>query len=810
LGGNVTARDELPPSETRPRFRNSLACFVWFDAVDYVFTFPYLLCWYAEKIERINVSHNCSNMGRRSALRAQAHCSAVSQVSSANNIATQIGKVMAITAGSALALYLSWISLKKLRAVMDPTRVHPSCPSGNCAAVPQPILDIVERIERNEHRDPFIEDGGALPLQQRSRGEVQRDAQQQQHVLEFPLPTVLVDLASFRQNVRTMARIALASGKQVRIGTKSLRVPALIQLAADIIESEAQIAFQDRLSDRQAAPPAPRGGTVSDASATVVSSFIKVDELDEEADDVDARKGASSHRSGALQQPRAVAGLMTYSAAETLFWAKRIASGRAGADFASLLLAYPIADAYSAHLFVDAILTNPSQRVVCAVVVDCESQLLMLADAAKRAIRQERYLSVDGFDGVGAALEVNVVLEIDMSYRPFVSSKSSSSWFAGWVPHLGARRSPLRNGTDITRMLHVVSAINQRCQEVTRNDRVGLRFKVDGIMGYEAQIAGVQDAPFGVERTSWWSKLYVRGMHIFKKASMHDVVVRRKECIDAVEAFVCSEDERLSHQQPATPPSTLTSTLGRIVSHSLLVNGGGSGSLLSTVHDPVVTEVTIGSGALCGHLFDRFVPSHQEEPISFVPAIFVAIGVNRIAEPPRSRTRMHNGVIMATQIVACHGGGYVASGSPAAAWCGGGNDRVPIVVHPPFGMCGIASEGFGEVQTPFEQHCSIVAPGQESSVMVNTSSVNPVSISSTSHLGVSSRHHSVFSMLPLTVGDVVLLRPAKSGEIAEHFDEYLLVDSSSSDVESNIVGGRHVYGKINRVPTYRGFGSLAS
>ncbi|CUI14656.1 Hypothetical protein, putative [Bodo saltans] len=758
--------------------------------------------------------------------------------------------------------------------MVDPTLVDPSCPLGNCPIVPQPILEAVARIERSEHRDPFgaaeHNNGNSLndtnnnmfgaaargnmrggPSSSRGSGASGGRLKNNPVPLEFPLPTVLVDLASFQHNVRAMARIALASGKKVRIGTKSLRVPALIQLAADVIEAEGLAMFHEHLADRRAAAA---GKASAAGAAASLAGFIRVDELDDETADVSQR--TAGHAPAIImtpqqQQSSSVAGLMTYSAAETLFWAKRISSGQTGATFSSLLLAYPIADAYSAHLFVDAMLANAAQRVVCSVVVDAEPQLLMLADAAMRAIQQERYLSVDGFDGAGAVLEIHVVLDIDMSYRPL--AESSLFLPDSWLPHLGARRSPLRTAEDVTRVLRLIAATNDRCAATMRHERVGLRFRVDGLMAYEAQVAGVQDLPFENDPSSLWARATVRMMHWFKKLSMGDVMIRRKHCLRAIEKFLENE-AAANNASPTTAGSSSEQTLSQafspLMSHQqLIVNGGGSGSIQLTAQDPFVTEITIGSGALCGHLFDRFVSSQQHEPLQFLPAIFIAVGVNRVAEQPKSRSKMHQGVVMATQIVACHGGGYIASGAVGGGY--GVGDRAPIVVHPPFGMKGFASsEGFGEVQTPFVQECCIVAPGQDTSVQLSNS------LRSTTTLNTLGRFHasasvpptsaaaqqcpgapqpSPLNMLPLTIGDVVLLRPAKSGEIAEHFDEYLLVDSaaSSSTVAGaapslvsplsgsttsdapfanslNIVGGRHVFGTMHRVPTYRGFGSLAS
>lgn len=94
--------------------------------------------------------------------------------------------------------------------------------------------------------------------------------------------------------------------------------------------------------------------------------------------------------------------------------------------------------------------------------------------------------------------------------------------------------------------------------------------------------------------------------------------------------------------------------------------------------------------------------------------------------------------------VTCQGGGYVASGEP-------GWDRVPLPWKPE-GLRLVGAEGIGEVQTPLR----------------------------------------VPSGVRVVPGDLVLLRHAKAGELAERFAEYLLVED-----------GR----VVDRVPTYRGMGA---
>jgi D-serine deaminase-like pyridoxal phosphate-dependent protein len=94
-------------------------------------------------------------------------------------------------------------------------------------------------------------------------------------------------------------------------------------------------------------------------------------------------------------------------------------------------------------------------------------------------------------------------------------------------------------------------------------------------------------------------------------------------------------------------------------------------------------------------------------------------------------------------MVTCHGGGFIASGP-------GGADRLPLPVFPA-GARLVAREGAGEVQTPLA-----LPDGAD-----------------------------------VALGDPVFFRPAKSGELAEHFDEYLLVRGDRIEA---------------RARTYRGLG----
>ena len=155
-------------------------------------------------------------------------------------------------------------------------------------------------------------------------------------------------------------------------------------------------------------------------------------------------------------------------------------------------------------------------------------------------------------------------------------------------------------------------------------------------MGYEAHIAGVGDKPLGkpLERPA---------IRWLKRRSAAELAERRAAVVAAV----------------------------REVAPVELVNGGGTGSIHSTVREQVVTEVTAGSGFYAPTLFDRY------SGFKLRPAAMFAMPVVR---------RPSGGV--ATLL----GGGYHASGAAGA-------DRLPAPHLPP-GLRLDSREGAGEVQTP--------------------------------------------------------------------------------------------------------------
>lgn len=242
----------------------------------------------------------------------------------------------------------------------------------------------------------------------------------------------------------------------------------------------------------------------------------------------------------------AVSGLMTYSARETLFLAED--------GFRDLLLAYPTVQRSD----VDA-LARAAKLTTTRVVCDSPEHLEALDAAAERT---------------GTVL--GVIVEVDLSYRPVERL------------HLGVRRSPLRTAADVAGLADRVRGFPH------------LRF--DGVMGYEAHVAGLGDRGNPARRAL---KLAARG----------PLEKTRREIVESLAAR--------GH-------------------HLTVFNGGGTGSIEWSSRESVLTEVTAGSGLLDSHLFDHYVD------VPLVPAAHFALQIVRRPAPG---------------IFTCSGGGYVASGS---------------------------------------------------------------------------------------------------------------------------------------------------
>ena len=216
--------------------------------------------------------------------------------------------------------------------------------------------------------------------------------------------------------------------------------------------------------------------------------------------------------------------------------------------------------------------------------------------------------------GLRAGVVLNACMEVDLAYRPLRTPL-----------HLGVRRSPIRSVADAVAL----------ARESRRFPGVAIR----SIMGYEAHIAGLND---NLPHARMKNKL----LRTLKAASIRDLTRRRVNIVDKLRT------EGLDIR---------------------IVNGGGSGSLVSTGRDASVTEVTAGSAFYAPGLFWHF------RDVSFTPSAFFALQIVRTPSQ---------------DIITCHGGGYVASGPS-------GQDKLPVPVLPQ-GCEFLPFEGAGEVQTPLK------------------------------------------------------------------------------------------------------------
>ncbi len=305
-----------------------------------------------------------------------------------------------------------------------------------------------------------------------------------------------------------------------------------------------------------------------------------------QAKDLPVRIASKSIRSVAmlrylLAKSKKLQGVMCFHPQEAAFLAEQ------GLD--DLLVAYPSMQKAAISSLIPWLQKN--RRIV--LMVDALEQVLLLDAIAQ-----------------GSGVCFSVCMDIDVSLS---------------IPglHFGVHRSPI-NSVDKALSLY---------QHIKQKPGVNLV----GVMGYEAQIAGLGDR---VPR-QYVKNLAIRGL---KSVSIPRVAKRRQEVVAA-----------------------LTQAGAQLA----FVNGGGTGSLHSTSQDHSVTEMTIGSGFFCPHLFDYY------DHLSLAPAAGFALEVVR--QPNGSR-------------VTCAGGGYLASGSADSF-------RAPIP-HLPKGLSLDPNEGAGEVQTP--------------------------------------------------------------------------------------------------------------
>jgi D-serine deaminase-like pyridoxal phosphate-dependent protein len=285
---------------------------------------------------------------------------------------------------------------------------------------------------------------------------------------------------------------------------------------------------------------------------------------------------------------------------------------------------------------VDAALATPGYRGVLAYTL---AEGLWLAESIDDVVvgypsaERAAYRALGRSEGL--AQRVTVMVDsvaqldfIDAAIAPKdrapirVCIELDSSWKSTLLGHIGVWRSPVHTPVQARDLARAIVG------------RPG--FRLVGMMGYEAQVAGLGNAPIGKP---------LLGMMVrrIQRLSMAELRERRSSAVKAV-----SELARLE-----------------------FVNGGGTGSLEATASDTSVTELAAGSGLFGPHLFDNY--RH------FTPAPAAAFAMSVVRKPAPGH-------------VTLLGGGWIASGPP-------GKDRVPQIVWPQ-GLRMLPREMAGEVQTP--------------------------------------------------------------------------------------------------------------
>lgn len=274
-------------------------------------------------------------------------------------------------------------------------------------------------------------------------------------------------------------------------------------------------------------------------------------------------------------------GLMTYHLEETLWLAQN--------GFDNLLLGYP-------YTF------SPSFLPLLELMKNGKNIVFMV----------DLPIHLETLNNLGQKLNVKVPVCLDLD----LSTDFGLIWF-------GVKRSSIRTLEHLKERVKLIKTLNF--------------IELKGVMGYEAQIAGLG------EKQPDFLKRWV--IPFLKKISLKKLARKRKQMYELL------QNEGFELQ---------------------IVNGGGTGSIEKTIQETCINEVTVGSGLYSSGLFDLYHDfCHQ-------PALFFGLEITRNPEP---------------NLFTCAGGGYIASGSI-------GIEKQPKAFLPK-DIQFLKEEGFGEVQTPF-------------------------------------------------------------------------------------------------------------
>jgi D-serine deaminase-like pyridoxal phosphate-dependent protein len=273
--------------------------------------------------------------------------------------------------------------------------------------------------------------------------------------------------------------------------------------------------------------------------------------------------------------------IMCYTAREAAYLASQ--------GFDDLLIGYPT--------------WNEQDLITVAQMTATGTTVTLMVDSIEHVERIERIAQRQG-------TQLSLCLEIDMSMN---------------LPglHFGVWRSPLRTA--------------EQARPVLERIKGSPHVRLSGLMGYEAQIAGVGDKMPG-------QRVKNALIQQLKQRSIREVAQRRAALLDLIKSYGYELQ---------------------------FVNGGGTGSLHTTRLEAGVTEITVGSGFYAPALFDNY------RAFRYLPAAGYAIEIVRQPRPG---------------IYTCLGGGYIASGAT-------GQEKQPQP-YLPTGTRLIPLEGAGEVQTP--------------------------------------------------------------------------------------------------------------